>query len=192
MAGQTKQSISVEAYLAMERESEEKHEYLNGEVLAMGGASPNHGLIVANVVTQFIIQLKKRPCTVYPTDLRVKVSQTGLHTYPDVVVVCGEPQFDDEMKDTLTNPTLLVEVLSETTKDYDRGGKFAYYRTLPSFMEYVLIAQDTPHLEHFLRQPNKRWTLYETDRMEDTVELESIGCTLSLADVYDKVRLQPI
>jgi Uma2 family endonuclease len=106
-----------------------------------------------------------------------------------VVVVCGEPQFDDQLKDTLTNPTLLVEVLSETTKDYDRGGKFAYYRSLPSFMEYVLIAQDTPHIEHFLRQPNKRWTLYETDAIEDSLELESIGCTLSLADVYDKVRL---
>jgi Uma2 family endonuclease len=190
MSVQTKQLISVEEYLTMERESEEKHEYLNGEIFAMGGASPNHGLIVANVVTQFIIQLKKRPCTVYPTDLRVKVSQTGLYTYPDVVVVCGEPQFDDQMKDTLTNPTLLVEVLSETTKDYDRGGKFAYYRALPSFMEYVLIAQDTPHIEIFLRQPSKRWTLYETDDIEDTLELESIGCTLSLADVYDKVRLQ--
>ena len=189
MSMQAKQLISVEEYLAMERESEEKHEYLNGEIFAMGGASPNHGLIVATVVTQFIIQLKKRPCTVYPTDLRVKVSETRLYTYPDVVVVSGEPRFDDQMKDTLTNPTLIVEVLSESTSDYDRGDKFAHYRSLPSFMEYVLIAQNTPHIENFLRQPNNRWLMSDASRTEDTIELVSISCTLSLADVYDKVRL---
>jgi len=93
------------------------------------------------------------------------------------------------MKDTLTNPTLIAEVLSETTQSFDRGDKFAHYRSLPSFMEYVLIAQDAPHLEHFLRQPDKRWILYETDRIEDTIELASIGCTLSLAEVYHKVRM---
>ena len=189
MSVQAKQLISVEEYLAMERESEEKHEYLDGEIYAMGGASVNHTLIVTNVVIDLGTQLRSRDCTVHSSDLRVKVSSTGLYTYPDVVVVCGEPQFDDQMKDTLTNPTLIVEVLSETTKSYDRGDKFAHYRSLPSFMEYVLIAQDTPHVEHFLRQPNKSWTLYEKDSIEDTIELASIGCTLSLADVYDKVRL---
>jgi Uma2 family endonuclease len=189
MSTQPKPWISPEEYLAMERESEEKHEYFNGEVFAMGGASPNHGLIVTNVVAELRTQLKKRPCTVYPADLRVKVSPTGLYTYPDVVVVCGDPQFVGKSEDTLTNPTLIVEVLSETTKDYDRGGKFEHYRSLPSFMEYVLIAQDRTHIEHFVRQPDNRWMFSETNRMEDTVELASIGCTLSLMEVYDKVRL---
>jgi Uma2 family endonuclease len=189
MSVQAKQLISVEEYLAMEREIEEKHGYLNGEVFAMGGASPNHGLIVTNVVIELGTQLKKRPCTVYAADLRVKVTPTGLYTYPDVVVVCGEPQFDDQNKDTLTNPTLIVEVLSESTKSYDRGDKFAHYRSLPSFMEYVLIDQDAIHVEHFIRQPDNRWILAETNRIEDTIELGSIGCTLSLMEVYDKVRL---
>lgn len=188
MSVQAKQLISVEEYLAMERESEEKHEYLDGGIYAMGGASVNHTIIVTNVVIDLGTQLRSRDCTVHSSDLRVKVSPTGLYTYPDVVVVCGEHQFDDEMQDTLTNPTLIVEVLSETTKSYDRGDKFAHYRSLPSFMEYVLIAQDRPHLEHFLREP-KRWILYEIDGMEHTIELPSIDCILSLAGVYDKVRL---
>jgi len=188
MSVQSKQVISVEEYLAMERATPEKHEYLDGEVFAMGGASYYHTLITINVVAGLHMQLRKSDCTVHANDLRVKVSPTGLYTYPDVVVVCGEPQFDDQMKDTLTNPMLIVEVLSETTKSYDRGDKFAHYRSLPSFMEYVLIAQDRPHIEHFLREP-KRWTLYEIDGMEDTIELPSICCILSLAGVYDKVRL---
>ena len=189
MAVQPKRFITVEEYLILERESNEKHEYVNGEIFAMGGASPNHGLIVTNVIGELRTQLKKRPCTIYPTDLRVKINPTGLYAYPDVVVVCGEPQFDDDNKDTLINPTLIVEVLSETTKDYDRGGKFAHYRTLSSFLEYILIAQDTPHIEYYTRQPDNRWIFAETSRLEDVVELESIGCTLSLAEVYDKVRL---
>lgn len=189
MSVQAKSWISPEEYLAMERQTEAKHEYFNGEVFAMSGASPSHVLIVTNLVVELGTQLKKRPCTVYSADLRVKVSPTGLYTYPDVVVVCGKPEFDDDHKDTLTNPTLIVEVLSDTTKDYDRGGKFAHYRSLPSFLEYVLIAQDTPHLEHFIRQPENRWLLSETNSIEDTVELASIGCALSLMEVYDKVRL---
>jgi Uma2 family endonuclease len=189
MSVQAKQRISVEEYLAMERESNEKHEYLDGEVFAMGGASLNHTLIVTNVVIELGTQLRKRDCTVHSSDLRVKVSSSGLYTYPDVVVVCGEPQFDDQIKDTLTNPALIVEVLSESTKSYDRGDKFAHYRALPSFMEYVLIAQDSPHIEHFFRQPDKRWIFHETDDIKDKIELASIGCTLSLAEVYAKVRL---
>ncbi len=183
--------VSPEEYLAMERRTEEKHEYFNGEVFAMVGASPNHVLIVTNVVAELHAQLKKRPCSVYSTALRVKVSPTGLYTYPDVVVVCGESRFDDKAKDTLVNPTLIVEVLSETTKDYDRGEKFEHYRTVPSFVEYVLIAQDRRHIENFIRQPDKRWLFSETNRMEDTVELSSIGCSLSLVEVYDKIGMSP-
>jgi Uma2 family endonuclease len=179
--------LTPEEYLATERQATYKSEYVNGEVFAMSGASPRHVLIVTNVVAELRQQLKQRPCTVYSTDLRVKVRPTGLYTYPDVIVVCGQPQFDDEQHDTLLNPTVLVEVLSESTKDYDRGGKFEHYRTLTSLTEYVLIAQDKYHVEHFVRQPDSRWLLAETNRLDDTIHLPSIACDLALTEVYDKV-----
>ena len=189
MSFELKPRFTPEEYLALERKAERKSEYFNGEIFAMSGASPQHVLIVTNVVAELRGQLKTRPCTVYSTDLRLKVSAAGLYTYPDVIVVCGEPQFDDDHKDTLLNPTLIVEVLSESTKDYDRGGKFEQYRMIESFVEYVLIAQDKPHVEHFVRQADNRWLLSETNRMKDTIELTSIACNLILTEVYDKVEL---
>ena len=189
MTSQSKIRITPEEYLAIERQAAYKSEYFNGEMFAMSGASPRHGLIVTNVVAELRRQLKQRPCTVYSTDLRVKVSPTGLYTYPDVIVVGDQPQFDDEQKDTLLNPTLLVEVFSESTKDYDRGEKFEHYRSLTSLAEYVLIAQDKPHFEHFVRQPDNRWLLAETNHLEDTIYLPSIACDLALSEIYDKVDM---
>lgn len=189
MSSQPKTSITPEKYLAIERKAEYKSEYFNGEMFAMAGASERHALIVTNVVAELRGQLRHRPCTVYSTDLRVRVSPTGLYTYPDVIVVCGQAQFADDQKDTLLNPTLIVEVLSESTKDYDRGGKFEHYRTLASLSEYVLIAQDKYHVEHFVRQPDNRWLLSETNRLEDTIHLPSIDCALALTEVYDKVEM---
>ena len=189
MSLQPKTYLTPEEYLALERKAEYKSEYLAGEMFAMSGASPRHVLIVTNVVAELRGQLKQRPCTVYSSDLRVKVSPTGLYSYPDVVVVCDQPQFADEQRDTLLNPTLIVEVLSESTKDYDRGEKFEHYRTLPSLREYILIAQDKYHVEHFVRQPDNRWLLSETNLLEDTIHLSSIACDLALAEVYDKVEM---
>ena len=189
MSLQPKTRFTPEEYLALERKAECKSEYFNGEIFAVSGATPQHVLIVTNVVSELRGQLKSRPCTVYSTDLRLKVSATGLYTYPDVIVVCGEPQFDDDQKDTLLNPTLIVEVLSDSTKDYDRGGKFEQYRMLESFIEYVLIAQDKHHVEHFVRQPDNHWLFSETNRLEDALELSSIGCNLALIEVYDKVEV---
>ncbi len=187
MASQPKTYFTPEEYLELERQAEYKSEYFNGEIFAMGGASPRHVLIVTNVVAELRSQLKKQPCTVYSTDLRVRVSPTGLYTYPDVVVVCGKPLFSDERKDTLTNPKLIVEVLSKSTKNYDRGDKFEQYRTLESLKEYVLIAQDRYHTEHHTRQADNTWLLSETNRIEDSIELISIGCQLELVEIYDKV-----
>jgi Uma2 family endonuclease len=189
MSTHPQKRFTPEEYLALERKTPLKSEYFNGEIFAMGGASPSHVLIVSNIVSDLSRQLKKRPCTVYASDLRVKVAPTGLYTYPDVVVVCGKALFDDDQKDTLLNPTLIVEVLSESTKDYDRGGKFEHYRAVESFKEYVLVAQDKHHVEHFVRQPDRRWLLSETNRIEDTLDLTSIGCRLALAEVYDKVEM---
>src|SRR5712692_8061687 len=188
MPSQPKTYITPEEYLAIERQAEYKSEYFNGEMFALAGASERHVLIVTNVVAELRGQLRRRPCTVYSTDLRVRVSSTGLYTYSDVVVVCGQPQFADEQQDTLLNPTLIVEILSESTKDYDRGEKFEHYRTLTSLAEYVLIAQDKHHVEHFVRQPDNRWLLAETNRLGDTIHLPSIACDLALTEVYDKVK----
>jgi Uma2 family endonuclease len=189
MSTLAKTHYAPEEYLELERAAEFKSEYFNGEIYAMSGASRRHALIVTNLVADLGRQLKKLPATVYSSALRVKVNPTGLYTYPDVIVMCGEAQFSDEQKDTLINPNIIIEVLSESTKDYDRGGKFEQYRTLESFKEYVLVAQDKPHVEHFVRQPDNRWILTETNRMEDSIELSSIGCTLALTEIYDKVDL---
>ena len=176
-----------EEYLALERKATQKSEYVNGQVFAMSGASRAHNLIAGNVYREISSQLKGRPCEAYVSDMRVKVSTTGLYSYPDVVAVCGEIRFDDEQKDTLLNPTVLVEVLSSSTEAYDRGEKFALYRRLESLQEYVLIAQDKVRVEHFVRQGDQ-WVLTEASNLDDTVHLASIGCRLALREVYDKVE----
>ena len=188
MSSQPKPYLTPEQYLACERAAPYKSAYFRGEMFAMAGASPAHVLIVSNIVAALHGQLRRRPCAVYSTDLRVKITASGLYTYPDVVVVCGTLQFDDEHQDTLINPTLIVEVLSESTQDYDRGGKFTQYRKIPSFAEYVLVAQDECHIEHFVKQANGRWILSETTQATDTITLSSIECTLLLSDIYEKVQ----
>ncbi|MEK6325715.1 MAG: Uma2 family endonuclease [Acidobacteriota bacterium] len=187
MASHPKTRYTPEEYLALERSSETRHEYLNGEIFAMGGASRQDVLVVTNLVGELHSQLKAGPCTVYSTDLRVKIAPTGLYTYPDVIVLCDEPRFSDQQEDTLLNPALIIEVLSESTKDYDRGGKFEQYRTIESFVEYLLIAQDRPHVEHHTRQPDGRWLLYETNNLEDTIQLKSVPCSLRMSDIYAKL-----
>jgi Uma2 family endonuclease len=189
MSSQAQKHYTPEEYLALERQAQCKSEYYAGEIFAMAGASRWHNLIVTNVLRELSLQLKGRPCTTYPSDMRVKVSPTGLYTYPDVTVVCGEAQFEDNQQDTLLNPTLIVEVLSESTEAYDRGGKFAHYRKLTSLMEYVLITQTKPHIEHYVRQPDNRWLLSEVDSLPDAIHLPSIDCHLALAEVYDKVDI---
>lgn len=189
MSLQPKVFLTPEEYLAIERKAEYKSEYFNGEMFAMAGASEQHVSIVANVMYLLVGQLRGRLCKAYSNDLRVCVSPTGLYTYPDVVVVCGPPQFADADRDMVLNPTLIVEVLSESTKDYDRGGKFELYRSLSSFSDYVLIAQDRCHVEHFVRQPDNRWLLSETNKIEDIIHLSSVDCHLALTEVYDKVDL---
>jgi Uma2 family endonuclease len=179
--------LTPEEYLEIERRAERKSEYYKGEVFAMAGASRKHGLIVANLVAELRQQLKKKPCEVYPTDMRLRVAPTGLYTYPDVIVVCGEPQFADDQSDTLLNPTLIIEVLSPSTQDYALGRKFEHYRTLPSLTDYLTVAQNRPHTEHRYRQ-DSHWTLVDYDGITQTISLPSIDAVLSLAEVYDKVE----
>lgn len=191
MATEPMARISPEEYLAQERQAETKSEYLNGEVFAMTGASRRHNLIVSNLVVALHGQTRARGCEVYANDMRVWIPEADCYLYPDVVVACGEPRFEDSEFDTLLNPVLLVEVLSRTTQRYDRWDKFAAYRTLPSLGEYLLIAQDQPHVEQFLRQEDGRWLLVETGDPEATIELPSVRASLRLADVYDRVLTLP-
>jgi len=179
--------FTPEEYLALERQAATKSEYWNGQVYALAGASENHVLIVANMVSTLVTQVKGRPCKVYSQDMRVKVSAAGLYTYPDVVVVCGKAQFEDRHRDTLLNPTVLIEVLSPSTETYDRGTKFAFYRSLESLTDYLVVAQDSPQIEHYARQPNDKWLLTDHKGLDAVAQVASIHCTLSLADVYDKI-----
>jgi Uma2 family endonuclease len=189
MSSLPKVRFTPEQYLALERQAEYKSEFLGGEIFAMAGASREHNLIAGNVFASLHAQLKGRPCETYPSDMRVKVTESGLYTYPDVVVVCGEPQFEDERGDTLLNPTLLVEVLSPSTEAYDRGDKFANYRLLESLAEYVMIAQDRRRVERFVRQPDGQWLFSEARQLGQAISLASIGCQLALDEVYDRVKL---
>jgi Uma2 family endonuclease len=189
MSLQPKSLHTPEEYLVLERKAGYKSEYFAGEIFAMSGASERHNLIVANVVATLHTQFRNRPCKVYASDMRVKVSPTGLYTYPDVVALCSEPRFDDDQKDTLLNPTVIIEVLSPSTEAYDRGDNFGHYRKLACLTEYVLISQEKIHIERYVRQPDNQWLLSETSGLHDTVQLPSINCTLVLDEVYEKVEI---
>lgn len=191
MSQQIKPYISPEEYLALERKAEYKSEYLHGEIFAMSGASETHNLVAGNIFGELRQQLKDGQCRTYISDMRVKVSSVGLYTYPDVVVVCGEPEFEDKEFDTLLNPTMLIEVLSPSTERYDRIAKSSYYRTIDSLAEHLLVAQDEVHLEQYSRQPDGEWLLSEYLTPDAVVNLPSIGCTLKLNDVYDRITFEP-
>ena len=185
-----KRSLTPAEYLAQERRAPFKSEYYQGETFAMAGATREHNLIVGNVVREVGNGLKGRTCEVYPSDMRVKISATGLYTYPDVTVVCGVPEFEDEQGDTLLNPAVLFEVLSDSTEAYDRGTKSAHYRRLPSVQEYVLIAQDRPLVERYVRQPDGGWTLREVARLDQAVEFDGIPVHLPMSEIYRQIILE--
>ena len=176
--------ISDQAYLEQERLTETKSEYIAGEIFAMTGGSPTHNLIGANVLRELGTQLKQRPCRVYTSDQRVRVDNGYL--YPDVSVVCGQPEYFDN--DNLLNPTLIIEVLSPSTEDYDFGGKFARYRGIPSLKGYLLVAQDRYAVTHFHRQDSNHWLMTELDGHEAVLELPCVECSLPLVEIYDKVQ----
>jgi len=181
--------MSLEDYFKLDETSDNKHEYYQGAVYAMTGASENHNLIAMAVGRSLDSQLDGKPCRPYPSDFRLKIEAESLYTYPDISVICGETRFADGRNDTFINPTVLIEVLSDSTEAYDRGKKAGFYRTIPSLREYLLIAQDRPHVERYRRQESD-WLFSEYSAMEDEVRLESIGCTLSLATIYKRVQFE--
>jgi Uma2 family endonuclease len=179
-------------YLALDRQSDQKYEYVGGRIVAVAGASRKHNLITFNLAGLLGQQLKGRVCEGYSGDMRVHVPITGDYTYPDIVVVCGQPELlPDTDLDTLINPTAIIEVTSPATADYDRGSKFESYRQIASLREYVIIAQETCHAVCYVRQTAHTWLLSETRDLADTLYLPSIACRLPLAELYDRVVYDP-
>jgi Uma2 family endonuclease len=187
MSSQPKKLLTPTEYLAIERRAEFKSEYFAGEMFAMAGASQRHNLIAANIIRDLGNQLLERPCRVYPSDMRVKISKINKYTYPDITVGCGEERFEDEQHDALLNPMVIIEILSESTEAYDRGKKFEHYQSLESLREYVLISQDPYRVEQYIRQDDRTWTYSEFHQAEEIVHFPTIDCTLLLKDIYAKV-----
>jgi Uma2 family endonuclease len=192
----SKSAYTIDQYLKFERSSEERHYYLDGKIYAMAGESSAHGDISANLVGSLVNQLRGTPCRARTKDTKVRSgpilsageTTRGLFSYPDVVVICGEPEYHDAMKDVVLNPKAIVEVLSESTEAFDRGEKFTRMQTWnPGLTDYLLVAQDRPQVEHFTRQADGTWSYRLTTGLDASVGIPSVGCTLKLADAYDRV-----
>jgi Uma2 family endonuclease len=190
MTVQTQPQYTFEGYLAAEREADVRHEYVDGQVFDMVGASENHNIIVANLTTFILTQMKGRPCLVYANDMKVRIDAENVCKYPDITALCGEREFLDDRRDVLLNPSLIIEVLSDSTEAYDRGEKFALYRRLPSLKDYILASQDRKRIELYTKQADGGWLLTEYNDDDDKIVLESIDCMLILRDVYDKVEFR--
>ena len=178
-------------YLELERKSEIRSEYIAGRTFAMSGASRRHNLIAGNFHRELSSRMRGRSYEAYISDMRVKVSPTGMYTYPDIAAVCGEAVFEDDQIDTLVNPMVIVEVLSESTEAYDRGEKFAHYRRLETLQEYVLVAQNKIRIEHFRRE-GVGWILSEVSAPDATLHLGSIDCHVEVAAIYEKVEFETL
>jgi Uma2 family endonuclease len=187
MLAQTQPRLTPEEYLALDRASEFKNEYYDGCMYAMAGASRMHVLIATNLSGELRQALKPRSCQVYGTDLRLRASVGRLYTYPDVSVVCGEAIFAEDQKDTLVNPTVLVEVLSPSTEAHDRGYKSALYRKIDSLQEYALVWQSEPHVEIYRRQPSGDWLLSEASGIDSTCRFGSLDCVIPLSEIYYQI-----
>ena len=183
-----KRFLTPQEYLEIERKAEFRSECYQGEMFAMAGASETHTMLSDNIIVLLVPKLRGGPCRAYSQNMRVQVGNTGLYTYPDIVVGCGERKFLDGHRDTLLNPTLIIKVLSPSTEAYDRGKKFTHYRSIESLQEYVLVSQDHVQVERYRRQPNGEWSLAALDRPEDSVNFESLSCELRLSDIYEDVK----
>jgi Uma2 family endonuclease len=187
---------TVDQYLAIERSVEDRYYYLDGEIYAMAGESDAHGIITVNVVGSLFNQLRGTPCQARTKDTKVRSgpilsageTARGLFSYPDILVICGEPEYHDALKDIVLNPKVIFEVLSESTEAFDRGEKFTRFQSWnPSLTDYVLVLQDRAQVEHFTRQPDGAWSYRLTTGLDASVAIASINCTLTLADIYERV-----
>jgi Uma2 family endonuclease len=192
-APQPPRRYTIQEYLRMEYDAEQRHEYYDGEIVAMAGGTPRHSLIISNIIGEVRQRLKGGPCHVYEANLRVRIPNTKLYVYPDATVICGATEHDaDDMKrQTVTNPKLIVEVLSPTTEHLDYGPKFRRYLECPTLDEYVLVTQDQPHVQSYFRQPEGRWLFTPVMEFERTIKLHSLGIELPLSEIYAGVEFPP-
>lgn len=191
MASVPKTRITSQEYLAQEREAEFRSEFYFGETFAMAGASRSHNLIAGNIFAAIHSQIASRDCEVYQGDMRVKISASGVYVYPDVVVACEQPKFEDTKLDTLLNPRVLVEVLSNTTEIYDRGTKWRHYQSLPALREYILVSQSSALVEIYHRTADEQWLYGAYHEPSQPIKLDSIDCQLQLAQIYAEVKFEP-
>jgi len=185
-----KKVYTPEEYIDIEVNSEERHEYINGEIILMTGGTPNHNQIALNLSGALNFALKRQPYRVFVTDQRLWIPRKRIYIYPDVMVVQGDLQLQEGRRDTITNPLMIAEVLSDSTRNYDKDKKFAAYRTIPIFQEYLLIDQYTMHIEQYFKTEQKRWTFSEYDDANETVSLNSIPFQIMLEEIYDKVDFE--
>lgn len=188
MSAVPKPIYNADQYLALEEGAEYRSQFYFGEIFAMAGASRRHNIVATNVTSSIHSQLKGRRCEVYQNDMRVKV-HPDFYTYPDIVVVCGEPEIERKYGENLLNPTVLVEVLSPSTEKFDRGDKFRFYRIMQSLREYVIVSQDRVNVEHYFRQEDNSWLFTAINDVDAVLELPSVSCILKLGDIYEKVDL---
>jgi Uma2 family endonuclease len=188
---QETRTYSPEEYLALEISSEEKHEYIDGEIRLMPGGTPNHNQAIGNLYAALNFALKHQPYRVFFADQRLWIPRRRIYTYPDIIIVRGELKFQEGRKDTLVNPFVIVEVLSKSTRNYDKGDKFAAYRTIAGFQEYILIDQYAQQIEHYVKTEPRKWIFQEYDESDSAFALASLSFEISIADLYDKVELEP-
>ncbi len=186
---QTTQTYSPEEYLALEIASETRNEYIHGEIIPMAGGMPNHNRIVRNLCTALTVGVRGQFYEVFVVDQRLWIPQQGIYTYPDVMVVSGELILQEGRQDTITNPTLIIEVLSKSTGNYDETEKFTFYRSLPTFQEYLLVDQYHYSVQHYVKTGAKKWDFQEYDTLEEEINFSTVPCAIALADIYDKVEL---
>ena len=188
MSQVVRQTYTPVEYLALEEAAEIRSEYDAGEIRAMAGGSRHHSLIIGNIHRRLHQGLETGDCEIHMSDMRLLVARHDLYTYPDVMIICGPVEFMPERDDTVTNPTLLIEVLSPSTREYDRVKKFGIYKTLPSLREYLLVDSERVHVTHLQRLSNGKWTVDMVNDLADVLTLESIGCTLTLQQIYRRLQ----
>ena len=187
MAAQPNTPMSRDEYLAFEREQGEKYEYVAGQVFAMVGVSRQHNLILSSTLAHLYPQVRQPGCTIFPSDTKIAIDAGQIYVYPDIAGACGTPQFESEREGLLLNPTLIIEILSPSTERYDRTGKFFRYQGIPSFREYLLVAQDEPLVEQFIREEDGRWVWSFTQGLDAALTIRTIAQTLPLAAIYEQV-----
>lgn len=192
MSALPKEKYTLEEYLELDRNSDERLEFCDGEIFSMGGASDQHDQIETNLIFQLRLRLIGRGCRVFAANMRLKVPMMPPYRYGDLSGLCGKPKFEKiDGVDVLTNPSLIIEVLSRSTEGFDRGDKFSWYKSIPTLTEYLLIAQHRPHISQFLKQPGGSWNNLEFNDLSETLKIVTLGCELPLTEIYQDVNLGP-